>query len=83
MIITGDMNLNLTNFENNLVNNYVSCLSSYQFVPLILKPTRFALKNNPSIPGHIWINSLVPVISGIIDLNDSDHCPTFIKLYYF
>ena len=87
IIITGDINLNLTDFENNLVNSYVSCLSSYQFFPLISKPTRFAPNNNPNIDpstlDHIWINNFVPVISGIIDSNDSDHCPTFIKFNYF
>ena len=48
IILTGDMNLNLMNYENANVNNYISCLNSYQFLPVISKPTRFS-HNDPSI----------------------------------
>ena len=86
IILAGDMNLNLMNYENANVNNYISCLNSYQFLPVISKPTRFAHNDpsiNPSTLDHICLNKLIPVLSGIIDSDATDHCPTFIKFNHF
>ena len=86
IILAGDMNLNLMNYENANVNNYISCLNSYQFLPVISKPTRFAHNDpsiNPSTLDHICLKKLIQVLSRILNSDVTDHCPTFMKFNYF
>ena len=77
-IVAGDMNINLCDSSNSSINLYETCLSSFNFFPTITKPTRFQLHNQPSNLDHIWVNSLNPLVSGVLNLDLTDHCPTFL-----
>ena len=51
-------------------------------MPTITLPTRFPpndATSNPSILDHIFLNYPTVFLSGIIDFDQTDHCPVFIK----
>ena len=77
-IILGDLNLNLLRNDQS-VENFMNCMQSFHFRPLISKPTRFSTREDaPSLLDHIWVNYLDPCISGIISIDITDHCPIFV-----
>ena len=83
VIMAGDINLDLNNVECPIVNNYVNFLNSMLFFPLITRPTRFPsdlTSSDPSVIDHIWINKFSSFISGILNIDFTDHLPTFLHL---
>ena len=81
VFLMGDMNINLTDISSLPVNNYISCLNSFNFIPVITKPTRFAPNDpnqNPSTLDHIILNKPISFKSGVLEWDHTDHCPTFI-----
>ena len=83
IIIAGDINLNLTDANSTQVNNYLSLLHSYSFLPAITKPTRFPSGEQyhaASTLDHIFYNNSLNTWSGIIYNDITDHCPTFLKI---
>ena len=85
IIITGDLNIDLTEFEN--LNNdsryFVDNMFSHGFLPLITRSTRFpsgGQHGSPSILDHVWYNRCNAVWSGILIYDVTDHLPTFIVL---
>ena len=54
------------------------------FSPLITKATRFSPIDNevPSLLDHIWINKIKQNVSGILNIDITDHLPTFTNLYF-
>ena len=87
VIIAGDMNINLTNNDNSTSIDYLTMLRSYNYLPVITKPTRFPTDSNFSVRAstidHIFLNKLVPFDSVIFWDDFSDHCPTAIRLESF
>ena len=87
VIIAGDMNINLTNNDNSTSIDYLTMLRSYNYLPVITKPTRFPTDSNFSVRAstidHIFLNKLVPFDSVIFWDDFSDHCPTAIRLEDF
>ena len=84
VILAGDMNINLNDLDSVHVNNYTSCLSSSFFIPAITKCTRFPsndINASPSNLDHIWFNKLFNFESGMINIDISDHLPTFLHLF--
>lgn len=84
VVIAGDMNLNANDSDCFFVNSYLNSLNSMFYISAIDKPTRFPADLNSSSPtaiDHIFINKLIPFKSGIINIDLSDHLPTFIHLY--
>ena len=83
VIILGDLNVNLLLSSSICINDFKNELYSYNFFPMITKPTRFA-PNSSEIPNslldHIWINFFLNNISGILLSDLSDHSCTFIHL---
>ena len=56
MILTGDLNINLLNFDKNKeVNEFLDVLTSNWFTPQILGPTRFVEHNKPSLAENIFV----------------------------
>lgn len=58
-------------------------MQSYNFFPLISRPTRLPLNNStgsPSLLDHIWTNFTVPSSPGILLSPLSDHLPVFLNL---
>ena len=85
VLLAGDMNVNISDDQCILTENYLSLMHSFNFLPVITRPTRFSnniLHNTFSNLDHIWINKLNPVMSGILCIDISDHCPTFIFFHY-
>ena len=81
VVLSGDININLLDLDNSIVSNYVTQLNSLFFLPTITKATRFPAELSSSAPSnldHIWINKLVKFKSGILDIDFTDHCPTFL-----
>ena len=80
-IITGDFNINLgTDTPSNSL--FVECLQSFHYLPVITKPTRFSPNSSvqPSLLDHIWFNGSCIYKAGIVSLDITDHCPTFIQI---
>ena len=83
IIVLGDININLLMTNNVDVNSFSNELYSYNFVPAITKPTRFAPDSSdilPTLLDHIWINFFHNNTSGILFSDLSDHACTFIHL---
>ena len=82
-VIMGDFNICLfRECEANL--NFMNILYTNHFTPLITKATRFSPIQGevPSLLDHIWINKLKPNAAGILNIDISDHLPTFVKIYF-
>lgn len=82
-IIMGDFNVCL--FKDHEANlNFMNTLFSNHFSPLITKATRYSPIDNevPSLLDHIWINKIRPNVSGILNVDITDHLPTFINLHF-
>ena len=81
LIVAGDLNINILDVNSNSVKNYISMMTTLNFSSLIDKPTRFPSENsnlNSSNLDHIWDNQESVLNSGIVYLDQTDHCPTFI-----
>ena len=86
IIITGDININLSDSENSTVQKYHCFLNSYHLLPVITVPTRFAPNNpsiNPSTLDHIIINKSILFNSGVIEIDFTDHLPSFMQFNFF
>ena len=81
IVIMGDINVNIL-FDNPEVQNFMHFFQIHHFFPLIRKPTRFPsdASGSPTLLDHIWINSFLNTKSGIISIDLTDHCPTFLFL---
>ena len=82
MILTGDLNINLLNFDKNKeVNEFLDVLTSNWFTPQILGPTRFVEHNKPSLVDNIFVNfSDMHCTSGNIIEKITDHLPNFLLI---
>jgi hypothetical protein len=83
VFLAGDLNIDLLSDNCRHVSGFVSSMQSLHFLPLITKPTRFPPNDqscNPSLLDHIWSNSLCNYSSGILALDITDHCPTFVQI---
>ena len=83
IVVSGDMNLNISDQNLTAVQNYLSLLNSFSFLPAITKPTRFAANNNSnSITAttldHIFVNKVLPFHSGVFTYDLSDHCGSMV-----
>ena len=77
VIIAGDMNINVLNLENNEVNGYLNCMSSFHYIPVVTLPTRIAVTDGnrtATAIDHIFINKLISFTSAVFDYDLSDHC---------
>ena len=84
-ILAGDFNVNLINFDSAISTDVLNLLQSYQFIPVITKPTRFPSDSSniqPSLLDHIYVNSLEIYKSGIILYDQTDHCPVFYQISF-
>jgi len=82
-VLTGDLNINLLNEECVDTCSFITMLQTMNFLPAITKPTRFPSGDvhcQPTTLDHIWINGFQNYVSGIISLDITDHCPTFISI---
>ena len=82
-IILGDFNICLLkDCESNL--NFMNILYTNHFTPLISKATRFSpvAGEVPSLLDHIWINKLKSNVAGVLDIDITDHLPTFVRIYF-
>jgi len=74
--ISGDMNLNLLNFDDPYVQEYSDILETKSFLPQITIPTR-TTNTSATLLDHTWTNILSASKSGLIASGLSDHCATF------
>ena len=82
VILTGDLNINLLNFDKNKeVNEFLDVLTSNWFTPQILGPTRFVGHNKPCLVDNIFVNfSYMHCTSGYIIEKITDHLPNFLLI---
>ena len=79
-IITGDLNYDLANCENEHVSNFTEIMFENCYFPLINKPTRIT-DSSASVLDHMWTNIHDESIkSGISTSPISDHLPVFMYL---
>ena len=80
-ILMGDFNICL--LKNDECNqNFINTLYGNHFIPLITKFTRFSpvAGEMPSLLDHFWINKFNSCTTGILNVDITDHLPTFIHL---
>ena len=75
VILTGNLNINLLNFDKNKdVNEFLDVITSNWFTPQILGPTRIVEHNKPSLADNIFVNfSDMHCTSGNIIEKITDH----------
>ena len=83
-IITGDININLLNYEQEQSLNYLSLLLSNNFSPFITLPTRLT-ENKATLIDHIFMklsrkHLTTSISSGNIFTDITDHLPNFVIL---
>ena len=78
IILLGDFNINLINYESNReTNEFVDLISSNSLIPHILKPTRITTHSKTLID-NIFSNFIeIPVLAGNITCSISDHLAQF------
>ena len=85
VIVSGDININLTDVHSNQTTQFTSMMYSLHYLPTIDQPTRFgnteSNTHSLSTLDHIWVNQILPLQAGIIYYDATDHCPTFLKFY--
>lgn len=75
--ILGDFNIDLLkNDYRNVGEHFISLMNSFNFVSLILSPTRIT-GSTSSLIDNIFTNNYVAHSSGTISSNISDHLPVF------
>ena len=78
--LLGDFNVNLLNPKSSNCTNYLSCIFSNGYFPVISRPTHFT-GLNPTCIDHILCNDLSDAISsGIFRDKISHHLPIFLSL---
>ena len=71
----GDFNIDLLNLNNQQTELFTNTMFSFNYYPLINKPTRLGETSSTAID-HIWTNiTNTKVKSGIIVHNIADHFP--------
>ena len=80
-IFLGDINICLFR-DDPAIHDYVNLLSSHHFFNLITKPTRYSGIDGvaPSLLDHIFVNEVNSFDYGIIDLDLTDHLPTYLNI---
>ena len=53
IFILGDLNLNLMDYNNNIVHEFITLMYSFSLFPVITKPTRVS-DNSASLLDHLW-----------------------------
>jgi len=79
--ICRDFNINLLHCESSQqVKNYTNLMLAYNCTQLITRPTRI-INHSATLLDHIYTNNIkMPVQSGIIFSDLSDHLPTFVLI---
>jgi hypothetical protein len=80
-IITGDININLLEYNSTDVQDYLTTFSSHNFLPLIKIPTRIT-DHSATLIDHLFVRfprKLIdsPTIAGNILIDFTDHLPIF------
>ena len=81
VIITRDFNLDLAGGLGSSFQTFTSSMYSMHFKPLINIPTRFPPGDSGTSPSnldHIWTNRLLESRVGVLEIDFTDHCPTYI-----
>ena len=80
-VLMGDLNICLLR-EMDANQSFINLMFTNHFLPLISKATRFSpiLNESPSLLDHIWLNKFTPHSAGILDIDITDHLPTFLHL---
>ena len=78
VVLLGDLNIDLLQFStHNSTNQYLECLLSNGFLPIVTFPTRVH-KRSATLIDHVFSNTKSNVIeAGIITTPLSDHFPVF------
>jgi hypothetical protein len=76
IILTGDYNINLLEFKHHIpTGEFVDCMTSKHFLPMILRPTRIT-PTSATLIDNIFINAFECVVESAIITHDiSDHLP--------
>ena len=80
-IITGDFNICLLKEQHSVTTqNFINLMRSYNFRPLITRPTRIDRNDTLTLIDHIWTNCLNTTDAGIFLADITDHLPIFCSL---
>ena len=77
VILTGDMNIDISSDNNNHSDDYLTALNSFGFYSKITLPTRFSNNfNSAATLDHIFLNKIKPTKGIVFAYDFSDHCGT-------
>ena len=80
-IITGDFNICLLKEQYSLTTqNLINLMRSYNFRPLITRPTRIDRNDTLTLIDHMWTNCLNTSYAGIFLADITDHLPIYCSL---
>ena len=83
-ILIGDLNINLLDHViHRPTNDFLNMLQTFNYLPLITRPTRFPEGNqnaSPSLLDHIYVNFSRPLVAGILHHKITDHLPIFVHI---
>ena len=83
-ILIGDININLLDHVvDKPTNDFLNMMQTFNYLPLITRPTRFAEGNqiaSPSLLDHIYVNFTSPLVAGILHHKITDHLPIYLHL---
>ena len=78
--VVGDLNINLLDRESERFGRFTNSRRALHYFPGITRPTRFSDNSISTLLDHIWIHYLdsCMIRSGILTIDVTDHCPTFL-----
>ena len=78
VILLGDFNINLMNFENcNVTDEFLELITTNSLIPLILKPTRITSHSQTLIDNILTNITETKIVAGNITTSISDHLMQF------
>jgi len=80
LVVLGDFNVDLIcESPSSAVHTFIDQIRYYHLIPLINLPTRKTI-NSSSCVDHIYVSTLSPCHSGVLDLSVTDHCAVFCSI---
>ena len=83
--VIGDLNIDLLiHGQHQETNEYLNLLQTYNYMPVITRPTRFPQGRQlgtPSLLDHLFINFSPASTAGILHYDITDHLPIFLNLH--
>lgn len=78
ILLVGDININLLDETSNMYAAYTDCFTGYGLESLITSHTRSSSHGTNSLLDHALSNVTPPSVSGVVEVDITDHFPIFV-----